>query len=86
MVLIRRRGQQVLIGLLWLALVTAAAKPQWLGEPIEQQKAGRDLMIAVDLSGSMEAEDFTNSEGAQVSVDRWKLKTLPIARARKLTD
>lgn len=66
MVLIRRRGQQVLIGLLWLALVTAAAKPQWLGEPIEQQKAGRDLMIAVDLSGSMEAQDFTNSEGAKV--------------------
>ena len=66
MVLIRRRGQQILVGALWLALVIAAAKPQWLGEPIEQQKAGRDLMIAVDLSGSMETEDFTDDAGQRV--------------------
>ena len=66
MVLIRRRGQQLLVGGLWLALVMAAAKPQWLGEPIQQQKAGRDLMIAVDLSGSMEAKDFTNPEGDKI--------------------
>ena len=30
-----------------------AAKPQWAGSPIEQQKSGRDLMIAVDLSAAM---------------------------------
>lgn len=66
MVLMRRRGQQLIVGGLWLALVMAAAKPQWLGEPIEQQKAGRDLMIAVDLSGSMEAEDFTDVNGNKV--------------------
>jgi len=66
MVLLRRRGQQLLVGGLWLALVVAAAKPQWLGEPIEQQKAGRDLMVAVDLSGSMETEDFTDSSGKRV--------------------
>ena len=63
MLLIRRRGQKVLIALMWLSLVIAAAKPQWLGEPIEQQKAGRDLMIAVDLSGSMETEDFSQADG-----------------------
>lgn len=66
MVLIRRRGQQLLVGGLWLALVIAAARPQWLGEPIEQQKAGRDLMIAVDLSGSMETQDFTDSQGRKI--------------------
>jgi Ca-activated chloride channel family protein len=63
MLLIRRRGQKILIALMWLSLVIAAAKPQWLGEPIEQQKAGRDLMIAVDLSGSMETEDFSQADG-----------------------
>jgi Ca-activated chloride channel family protein len=63
MLLIRRRGQKVLITLIWLSLVLAAAKPQLLGDPIEQQKAGRDLMIAVDLSGSMETEDFSQSSG-----------------------
>ncbi|MDH5445617.1 MAG: VWA domain-containing protein [Gammaproteobacteria bacterium] len=44
--------------LAWLCLVTAAARPQWLGEAIELPVSGRDLMLAVDLSGSMEAEDF----------------------------
>jgi Ca-activated chloride channel family protein len=44
--------------LAWLALLGAAARPQWLGEPIEQTVSGRDLLLAVDLSGSMEIEDF----------------------------
>ncbi len=44
--------------LAWLFLVIASMRPQWLGEPIEQAVSGRDLMLAVDLSGSMEAQDF----------------------------
>lgn len=44
--------------LAWCLLVLAAARPQWLGEPIEQAVSGRDLMLAVDLSGSMEERDF----------------------------
>jgi len=44
--------------LAWLCLVLACMRPQWMGEPIEQAVSGRDLMLAVDLSGSMEAEDF----------------------------
>ncbi len=44
--------------LAWLCLVTAAARPMWYGEPIELPVSGRDLMLAVDLSGSMEMEDF----------------------------
>ena len=51
---------------MWLCLVVAASKPQWLGPPIEQQKSGRDLMLAVDLSGSMAARDFTLPEGAAI--------------------
>lgn len=42
----------------WVLLVLACARPQWLGEPIEQAVSGRDLMMAVDLSRSMEAQDF----------------------------
>ncbi len=42
----------------WVLLVTAAARPQWLGEPIELAMSGRDLMMAVDLSGSMDIRDF----------------------------
>jgi Ca-activated chloride channel homolog len=42
----------------WVLLVIACTRPQWLGEPIEQAVSGRDLMLAVDLSGSMEVQDF----------------------------
>ncbi|QOL25092.1 VWA domain-containing protein [Thalassotalea sp. LPB0316] len=50
----------------WCLLVLAAAKPQLLGEPIEQTKTGRDLMVAVDASGSMSAQDFEISPGENV--------------------
>jgi len=48
----------LLAALAWFCLVLACMRPQWMGEPIEQAVSGRDLMLAVDLSGSMEAEDF----------------------------
>ena len=44
--------------LAWLLLVLAAAQPQWLGEPVQMPVAGRDLMLAVDVSGSMEQQDY----------------------------
>ena len=66
MILRRDRAQRFLVGFTWLCLVVAAAKPQWIGPPIEQQKSGRDLMIAVDLSGSMDTRDFTLASGETV--------------------
>jgi len=56
-----------LAAIAWLLLVIACARPQWLGEPIEQAVSGRDLMLAVDLSGSMEEQDFVINKR---SVDR----------------
>ncbi|MGY8813906.1 MAG: vWA domain-containing protein [Gammaproteobacteria bacterium] len=44
--------------LAWLLLILAIMRPQWLGEFIEFPVSGRDLIIAVDLSGSMQEEDF----------------------------
>ena len=44
--------------LAWLLLVTAIAQPLWIGDPLELSLSGRDLMLAVDLSGSMQTEDF----------------------------
>src|SRR5687767_4795535 len=44
--------------LAWALLVTAAARPQWYGEPVQLPVSGRDLMLAVDLSDSMQEEDF----------------------------
>jgi len=42
----------------WLLLLLAAARPQWTGEPITLPTSGRDLMLAVDISGSMATEDM----------------------------
>jgi len=44
--------------LAWTLLVVAAARPVWLGEAVELPVSGRDLMLAVDLSGSMATQDF----------------------------
>lgn len=49
-----RRWPLLIYLLLWSCLLCAAAKPQWIGEPIELPVSGRDLMLAIDLSGSMD--------------------------------
>lgn len=51
---------------LWTVLVVAIARPQYLEPPVSQVVATRDLMLLVDLSGSMETKDFTNQQGKQV--------------------
>lgn len=48
-----------ILSVVWILLVLAATKPQWLGEPINIPTEGREMMIAVDLSGSMQVEDMT---------------------------
>ncbi|MFK5893763.1 MAG: VWA domain-containing protein [Pseudomonadota bacterium] len=44
--------------LIWILLLTSSANPQWIGETIELPISGRDLLLAVDLSGSMQEEDM----------------------------
>jgi Ca-activated chloride channel family protein len=52
------RGVGVLAWIAWALLCVAAARPQQLGELVRPPQAGRDLMLAVDLSGSMSDEDM----------------------------
>lgn len=49
----------VLISIIWVLVVLAATRPQWLGEAVNIPTEGREMMIAVDLSGSMEIEDMS---------------------------
>jgi len=42
----------------WILLVLAMTKPVWLGEPTKVVPSGRDLLIALDLSGSMQVADM----------------------------
>lgn len=44
--------------LIWLLLVCAVANPTWLDEPVTLPNEGRDIMLAVDLSGSMTEQDM----------------------------
>lgn len=48
----------ILAMIAWILLVFASSRPLWMGEPIEQAINGRDLMLAIDLSGSMQEQDF----------------------------
>ena len=52
--------------LLWAILMIAIARPQYLEPPVSRVVPTRDLMLLVDLSGSMETEDFTNTQGKTV--------------------
>jgi Ca-activated chloride channel family protein len=65
-VLRRRRIQMGAAILAWLLLVAGLARPTWLGVPIEREQPARDVMLAVDLSGSMDEVDFPGSDGEPV--------------------
>ena len=58
--------QQIPYVLVWLLLLCAAARPQWLGEPLPIPSSGRDLLLAVDVSGSMDYPDM-QWQGHEVS-------------------
>jgi Ca-activated chloride channel homolog len=49
----------VLLALCWILLLLATARPQWVGDALQLPVSGRDLMMAVDLSGSMQEQDFS---------------------------
>lgn len=62
-VLTRSTTGWVVLLVSWLSLVTALGRPIWLGEPQTTVESARDLMLAVDLSGSMDIEDFVDPAG-----------------------
>ncbi len=66
-VLRRSRWQLLVAAVTWCLLVIAVAKPERIGEPIVRTEAARDIMLAIDLSGSMDYRDFPDGEDAVVS-------------------
>ena len=63
-----RWGTLLVSSVTWLLVLMALARPQWLEPPIQRTVPTRDLLLIVDLSGSMEQPDFTDAAGQ--SVDR----------------
>ncbi len=61
-----RRSDTAVALLLWLLLLIALAGPQRLGEPVEVSQAARDVILAIDISGSMDVQDFLATDGQRV--------------------
>jgi Ca-activated chloride channel family protein len=52
------RAARFIFATLWLLLLLAATRPQWLGDPLPVPTTGRRLILAVDVSGSMATPDM----------------------------
>ncbi len=50
--------------LAWCLMVVAIARPQFVEPPIEKVEPQRDLLLALDLSQSMDTKDFRSPEGS----------------------
>ncbi len=54
----KRRASLFLLIAIWVLLLLACARPTWIGDPIQLPASGRDLLLAVDISGSMKTPDM----------------------------
>jgi Ca-activated chloride channel family protein len=59
--------------LLWILLVLAAARPQFVGEPHRLKANNRDIMLVIDISTSMLEQDF--------ATNRYRLDRLTAVKA-----
>jgi len=65
----RRRAQKFMLILSWVAMILVLAEPVRYGAVVTAKEYGRDLMVAVDLSQSMDKKDFPSLNGPVIS--RW---------------
>ena len=54
-----KKAPLIILCVCWLLSVLSLSQPQWLGDAIDIPTKGREMMIAVDLSGSMQIEDMS---------------------------
>ena len=59
--------QKIMGWVLFLLVVTALAKPMHIGKPLSEELSQRELLICVDLSGSMETKDFKDKNGTLIN-------------------
>lgn len=57
--------QKIIAPVCWVLIVLALARPQFVEPPIEKQQPARDLLLALDLSQSMDTHDFRDPDGTQ---------------------
>ncbi len=68
-----KKSPLIILTLCWLLTVLALSQPEWLGDAIDIPTEGREIMIAVDLSGSMQIEDMSLNGNAVNRLDMLKV-------------
>lgn len=64
---VRQNRRQITLNLLvWGLVLVALARPVWVEPPLTQTKPARDLLLAIDISQSMEARDYQGKDGSPV--------------------
>jgi Ca-activated chloride channel family protein len=66
-VLRRRVVQMIVAALIWILVIAALARPQWVGDPVTRELSARDLILAIDISGSMDQRDFRTANGEMLT-------------------
>jgi len=66
-VLERRAVQMIAAAAIWALLVVALARPQWVGDAVTRDVSARDLILAIDISGSMDQRDFKSADGTTLT-------------------
>lgn len=69
----KKSARLVIFYVIWSLIVLAVSQPQWLGEAVPLPSEGREMMIAVDLSGSMTTEDMVINNRAVNRLEMIKL-------------
>jgi Ca-activated chloride channel family protein len=65
-VMTRTRFQMIAASAVWCLLVLGLAAPERIGAPIEVTESARDVVLAIDISGSMDTVDFQTSDGERL--------------------
>lgn len=66
---VSRRGlwRALVLVACWLLALSALMRPQWVLPPVHHETPARDLLLLVDLSGSMDTQDFADTAGDTVN-------------------
>lgn len=62
----RNLASRIVLVVIWLLIMAALARPQWIEPPLHRDLPTRDLLLLVDLSGSMDTRDFVDTSGTKV--------------------
>jgi Ca-activated chloride channel homolog len=72
----------VLVGLVWVLWCIALAEPQWVNGEVSVSRYGRDIMLLVDLSGSMVINDYSGPGGGISRLQAVKQMLTPFIEER----